>query len=306
MLVFVVKCCKMLKCVAYCVKLLYNIENEHQRLVLISFKGENYMDRELSILLIEDDTQVCKRFAVHADVMDDISIVAVTNNVYRALELVRDNTPDTIVLNLELNEGKGNGLQFLQDLNEIELSFKPYILVTTNVSSTVTTDYVREYGVDFIMSKHQSDYSEKNALEFLKMMKDIIQDSIKNTYEDYGLFESKESGEKRLKCIIDNELNSVGISPKAIGYKYLEDAITLIINGEERSVCIVIGETYGKSNSSVERAMQNAIDKAWRIADPDELFDNYKARIDSRRGIPTLTEFVYYYAKKIKEQSLSN
>lgn len=257
------------------------------------------MDRELSILLIEDDTQVCKRFAVHADVMDDISIVAVTNNAYRALELVRDKIPDTIILDLELNEGKGNGLLFLQDLNKMELPFKPYILVTTNVSSTTTTDCARKYGADFIMSKHQSDYSEKNALEFLKMMKDIIQDGIKNTYEDYDLFESKERGEKRLKRIIDNELNNVGISPKAVGYKYLEDAITLMINGEERNMCVVIGGMYGKSNSSVERAMQNAINKAWRTADPDDLFNNYKAHIDPRRGAPTLTEFVCYYANKI-------
>lgn len=257
------------------------------------------MDRILTILLIEDDAQACKRFAIHADSMDQVSIIAVTNNAYRALELVKDNMPDAIILDLELSKGKGNGLQFLKDMNKLELPFKPFILVTTNVSSAAASDYARKYGTDFIMSKHQSDYSEKNALEFLRMMKDIIQDGIKNNYEDYDLFESKERGEKRLKRIIYNELDLVGISPKAVGYNYLADGILMTMRGEERNMCVVIGEMYGKSNSSVERAMQNAINKAWRTVDTDELFNNYKAHIDPRRGAPTLTEFVCYYANKL-------
>lgn len=257
------------------------------------------MERELTVLLIEDDVEVCKRFAAHAEVMDDILIVAVTNNAYRAIELVKDNIPDAIILDLELTGGQGNGLKFLQELNDIKLPFKPYILVTTNVSSVVTNDYSRKYGADFIMSKHQSDYSERNALEFLQMMKEIIQDGIKNNYKDYDLLESKEKGEKRLKRIVYNELDLVGISPKAVGYNYLAEGIILTMRGEERNMCVVIGEMFGKSNSSVERAMQNAINKAWRTVDPEDLFNNYKARIDPRRGAPTLTEFVCYYANKL-------
>lgn len=258
------------------------------------------MERELSVLLIEDDAQVCKRFAAYAEEMDDISIIAVTNNSYRALDLVKNNIPDAIILDLELSEGEGNGLKFLQDMNNIELPFKPYVLVATNVSSITTNDYARKYGADFIMSKHQANYSEKSALEFLEMMKDIIQDGIKSNYKDYDLFEPKEKGDKRLKRLVYKELDLVGISPKAVGYKYLAEGIIHTMKGEERNMCVVIGEMFGKSNSSVERAMQNAINKAWRTVDTEELFNNYKAHIDPRRGAPTLTEFVCYYANKLK------
>ena len=47
--------------------------------------------------------------------------------------------------------------------------------------------------------------------------------------------------------------------------------------------------------------MQNAINKAWRTTDIEDLSINYTARISSEKGVPTMTEFIYYYADKLKE-----
>ena len=258
------------------------------------------MNRELNILLIEDDIDTCKHFTEYADLTKDISISAITNNSYRAVELLTEYLPDAIILDLELNQGKGNGLLFLQDLHKLSLPFKPYILVTTNNSSALTYDYARKYGADFIMSKHKDDYSEQAAIEFLKMMKDIIQNNISQNRTDYNPDESSSQKEKRLIRLIDIELNQIGISPKAIGYKYLTDAILLVMEGHTNNLCTTIGDKYSKTDASVERAMQNAINNAWRSNDIDELLKHYSARINSDRGVPTLTEFVYYYANKIK------
>lgn len=258
------------------------------------------MERELNVLLIEDDTSVCKRFAEYSDLTEGISIIAVTNNSHRALELVNEYLPDAIILDLELNLGKGNGVLFLKELHSLPLPFKPYILVTTNNSSAITYDYVRQLGADFIMSKHQDDYSEKNALEFLKMMKNMIQNNIKNKHSEQSASESLIQKDKRILRLIDIELNHIGISPKAVGYKYLTDAILFVVKGQTNNLCASIGSKYGKTDSSVERAMQNAINSAWRSNDIDELLKHYTARINSDRGVPTVTEFIYYYANKIK------
>ncbi|MDE6433929.1 MAG: response regulator [Lachnospiraceae bacterium] len=261
------------------------------------------MDRELNIMLIEDDSTVCKRFAEYVDITADVSLIAVTNNSYRALELIGEHLPDAIILDLELNQGKGNGLLFLQELKTLTIPFKPFILITTNNSSSVTYDYARQLGADFIMSKHQEDYSEQSAIDFLKMMKDIIQNNIQNSHPEYAQSESANQREKRLNRLINIELDLVGISPKAIGYKYLTTAILLVIDEHQNNLCTTIGKKYGKTDSSVERAMQNAINSAWRSNDIDELLKHYTARINPDKGVPTLTEFVYYYANKIKNNN---
>jgi len=258
------------------------------------------MDRTLNILLVEDDTEACVKFAEYADMSPNTSIVGVTNNSYRALELVSEMHPDAIILDLELNQGQGNGLQFLQDLKTADIPFKPYILVTTNNTSNTTYDYARQYGADFIMSKHKEDYSEKNAIDFLEMMKDIIQNNINKQYSSYSTTESPVQYEKRLKKRIAMEIDKIGISPKANGYQYLIDAIYLAINGTTTNICVEIGKMYSKTTASVERASQNAINKAWKTEDIEDLLANYTAKIRSEKGVPTLTEFVFYYANKIK------
>ncbi|MBQ4057669.1 MAG: response regulator [Lachnospiraceae bacterium] len=258
------------------------------------------MERTLNILLVEDDTETCARFAEYADMSPNISIVGVTNNSFRASELVSEMHPDAIILDLELNQGQGSGLQFLQDLKAADIPFKPYILVTTNNTSNTTYDYARQYGADFIMSKHKNDYSERNAIDFLEMMKEIIQNNISRQHSSYETTESPAQYEKRLKKRISMEIDKVGISPKANGYRYLIDAIYLVINGTTSNVCVEIGQKHSKTTASVERAIQNAINRAWKAEDIEVLLSNYTAKIRSEKGVPTLTEFVFFYANKIK------
>jgi len=210
--------------------------------------------------------------------------------------------PDVVILDLELHQGGGNGLVFLQELGQMDLPLRPYILITTNNTSMITYEYARQAGADFIMAKHQSDYSVKGAVDFLRMMKSVIQSRAGRAEPEHNTTESPEQRGKRITRRIDLELDYVGISPKAVGYKYLSDAIAMIISKPEKNLCAAIGSQYGKTDSSVERAMQNAINKAWRTTDIDDLTKYYTARICSDKGVPTITEFIYYYANKIKNE----
>ncbi len=109
-----------------------------------------------------------------------------------------------------------------------------------------------------------------------------------------------ESRSKRIIMSINNELNIVGINPKVVGYMYLTDAINIIIDKNVNNVCNIVAQKYDKSEESVRRAMQTAINQAWTKTDTETLLDNYKARITSENGSPTIMEFIYYYANKIK------
>lgn len=260
------------------------------------------MDRPLQVLLIEDEQAICQRFKEEIDERQDITLIGITNNSNRALELVQELSPDAIILDLELHYGKGNGLLFLQELRNKPLPFSPYILITTNNSSPNTYQYARETGADFIMYKHQDDYSEQKAIEFLCMMSSIILSNQKKQNPLYATTETPTQKKQRLRRIISKELDYVGINPKSVGYQYLIDAILMIIDDPAPNFSSIIAKKHKKTTSSVERGIQNAINRAWNTTDIDELLLHYTARIRSTKGVPTINEFVYYYANKIKNE----
>jgi len=260
------------------------------------------MDRELSVLLVEDDQKACANIIKLVDDTGALSLIGVTNNSEKALEYVSDYLPDAVILDLELHQGYGNGILFLQELRQLALPKIPYILVSTNNSSAITYDYVRQLGADFIMSKHQPDYSEKSVVDFLIMMKEIIIAHAKRNAVENNTNETPAQKNKRITRRIFTELDLIGISQKSVGHTYLVEAILIILNKPTINICDIIGKKYGKTTPSVERAMQNAISRAWRITDIDDLLLHYTAKISSERGVPTITEFVYYYANKIKNE----
>jgi len=104
---------------------------------------------------------------------------------------------------------------------------------------------------------------------------------------------------KHIKCKVTNEIDIIGISPKAIGRDYLIDVIVGRLEGKNARFD-TIAKLYGKTTSSVERAMQNAIDKVWNTVPQEVLKKHYKARIHSERGVPTVMEFICYYTNKLK------
>jgi two-component system, response regulator, stage 0 sporulation protein A len=260
------------------------------------------LEKCLSVLLIEDDEIACRDIMNYIDELDDLELIGITNSSEKAVEYVKEFLPDAVILDLELHQGGGNGLLFLADIKQLDLAYYPYILITTNNTSTITYEYARQSGADFIMAKHQTDYSSKNAVDFLRIMKDAIQSKNNSQTPEHNTIESPSQRNKRIIRKINIELDLIGVSPKAVGYKYLAEAIRLIIDKPSSNLCAVIGEQFSKTDSSVERAMQNAINKAWRTSDINDLTEHYKAKVNSDKGVPTLTEFIYYYANKIKNQ----
>lgn len=257
---------------------------------------------ELTILVVEDDLSICREISAYIDEIDDVRLIDFVNSSSKAEEIIRSSLPDAVILDLELHHGSGSGIALLQALQQNLPPRMPYILVTTNNSSLITYDAARKSGADFILYKHQEGYTPESAVDFLRILKDSIQSNKSNCAISTAEPQSAEQTRKRIARRISTELDRVGISPKAIGYQYLIDSIQTVMDGPTQNLCSIIGKKYGKTDSSVERAMQNAIVKAWRTTPIDDLLTFYTAKISSERGVPTITEFIYYYANKFKNE----
>jgi len=255
------------------------------------------MNTIMSILIIEDDQQACDELKKCIAQYDDMKVVAVCNNSQEAFEKARFLLPNVIILDLELHQGGGNGLMFLDSLLANPLAMNPFILVTTNNMSAVMLEQARAMGADFTLTKYEQGYSAQYVIDNIRMLRNAI--LRKNSTNHYTTSSPAEE-EQLIRSRIQREMDLIGIKAKAKGYNYLVDAIFLVIKEDEKHLSKVLAEKYNMSNTSIERAMQNAIKQAWTTNDIEDLLQYYTARIRADKGYPTMMEFIYYYSNKIK------
>jgi|SRR5699024_2459494 len=261
------------------------------------------MEQNLTILLIEDDPAECEAMSNYIESTTDMKLVGITKDSKQALEYLSSYQPDVIVLDLELHYGVGNGLSFLESIAQQNIEHPPFILVTTDNNSQIIHNQARKFGADYIIPKYKEDYSAQNSIQFLSGLKQSIQYSNKSKSARSAPHNTPETPQKhheRMDKRLFREFNQIGISPKMIGRKYLTDAVQLLIEDTSSKVCLLIANKYRKSEASVSRAMQNAINKAWSSSNIDNLAKYYTAHIRSDKSAPTYMEFIHYYADKIK------
>lgn len=259
------------------------------------------MNEKLTLLLIVNDTLTCKEIIDEtAKNADSFTLAGVTNNPDRAMHYVTDVHPDAIILSIDSAEDNDN-LSFLRQLKTAGIANPPYVAVIVDGTETAANKSAREYGADFIFSKSQDNFSAGGVIGFLKVMQPVIF-ARRPEEKDGEQALPEEIKEKRVNRRISNELDKLGMSPKSIGYRYLIDAIAIIMEQPVQHVCKIVSQKYGKTRNSVERAMQNAINRTWNSASEDELKANYTAKIKSSKGIPTITEFIFHYAHKLNNE----
>ena len=219
--------------------------------------------------------------------------------------MIRRLLPDVVILDIELHNGSGHTTSFplIEQLNKLKLKRKPKIIINTVVSSNTVYDFLHENGVDLIFYKKQSNYSVQNVIDTIVLLNSYSEDT---SFTGNITIDDSDDTKERISNMIDNELNLIGIGLHLQGRKYLHDAIYLLVaepdKAEKMTLVQYLVLKYKRSNSTISRAMQNAILHAWRISSIEDLEEHYKAKINYDTGIPTTNEFIYYYADKVRKQ----
>ena len=257
------------------------------------------MTNRLNVLIVEDDegdrNALVKEVKANAD---KLCFVDAVGSSERALEVIREHKPHAIILDLELQDGSGDGLELLEKLHSIVLSPKPYIVVNTNSASKVNRISAKKKGADYEFAKWQKGYSPKMVTDHLiRVMPEIL-----GCEEETPAPLTEQQQEKRMREFVQDEFNKLGVSIKNEGYNYLVDAVILAANGESQNWGKTLGAKYGKSEDSINHAMKYAIDRTWTKGDTNNLLKYYTAPLHNDKGAPTVYAFVFFYKQQLIKQ----
>ncbi|MCL2253147.1 MAG: hypothetical protein FWC09_01760 [Lachnospiraceae bacterium] len=261
--------------------------------------------RKMQFLLIEDDKQCRCEFN---DYISSQKIMAsdypldliIADGEAEGLLLVQQIPFEAIILELELSESDGDGLIFLEKLKQLNLPNKPYIVVSSNNRSPIIKEATRNLGADFY--KKKPDYSPEMVLNHILT---IYQSGIDNVI---SIKMEKTALADEIKVLVSN----IGLTDNLIGKKYVIEAILIVIenNGSDivlhKDVFPLIARRHNKSVSSINRAIESVINKAWSIGLGEIRQQFYKAAVSDSKGKPTNKEFIFTLAQQIKDANNLN
>jgi CheY-like chemotaxis protein len=272
----------------------------------ISMEGDGSMnnDKPMPILLIEDELAEHRKFKECADGRTDVNLIGMTVSSGEGLQIVKNRLPEGVILDMELSKGEGHGLQFLTNLKETRLRLRPIVVVTTNIQSEVMYDRIHDIGASFVFSKKQKGYTPDLVFDMLMTLRQSLPYAqTDDLNSETSTAESPEEQRARVLGQIDAEFDGLGISRGLKGRNYLRETVFLQANrtsGEPVPVIDQVAALYRVNYNSVIRAIQTAIERTWETTDIDTLKEKYPVHINMRTGVPAPTEFIRYYADKLR------
>lgn len=256
---------------------------------------------KFKILIIEDDETACNAFREIIKTDEDLSLINCVSDAEVAIDIMKTNSPDALILDLELHNGAGKGTDVLNALKF--LPYKPFIVVTTHNPSAITHGIVRRKGADFIICKHERDYSAKKVLGIIYEARDFLYDmSETNHTEDISKVKNDYYISK-VNSLICEELNFVHTPSSMTGYQYLQRGIFLLIDGvDSKNVIKTVAKEFNATTISVNRAMQRAIDKTLYKSDIFTTAKEHTALCNQAGEPSTPKEFICSIANKIRNR----
>jgi len=281
----------------------------------------------MTLMIIEDEKSERDKFLVYAkSCPEKIRFVASTNSSRRGIEVMREVAPEGIILDLELKDGIGSGMEFLSTLKIAGsdglpiINYKPIIIVTTNNPSEHTHNAVRGLGVDLIFYKKQIDYSPRLVIDHLLMFRSVM-GAGHNGFESKGepvevddlLDDSEDAAETispdEAKKQTNIELDAIGMGRHYRGRNYLVTAISSLVvcdnDAPEDRIIFKVAQEHEVQYSSVLRAMQTAIENTWYDCEPEVLSRQYATHVSQVKGRPTPNELIHYYADKVRDNIIA-
>lgn len=256
---------------------------------------------KIKLGIVDDCKDFCDVLQEYFAEQDDMEVTFIAEDGLMALEKLKTNDVDILILDLVMPHLDGIGV--LESLNTMELEHYPRVLMVSAIGQDSMIQRATSLGAEYYFVKP----IDKDVLcKRIRQMTDnnsLLVDchSLKKASIYNNIFKQTD-----LEIEITNLIHEIGVPAHIKGYQYLRDAITIVVDDMD-ILCAVTKELYpmiAKMNnttpSRVERAIRHAIEVAWnrgRIETIDEIF-GYTVQND--KGKPTNSEFIAIIADKLR------
>lgn len=289
--------------------------------------------RKINIVIADNNNSNAKELKDFLIAKDDIGLVHVVDNGRDVLSLVNIMDIDVVICDLFIPKIDGFGV--IEGIDNMNLDNKPLIIMTSiipgdyilkKITNTESIDgyLLKPLNNELVFQKIQNlrlnniGYKDNKSNILNLFNQPMYNESFISVFDscdtlciekDNNVVDSKDLD---LEIKISNTLHKLGIPANIKGYRYLQDAIKLVIDNSSL-VYALTKELYPsiatKNNttvSKVDRAIRHAIKVVSLKGDICAMQDMFNLSIDAEKTRYKNSEFIAKISEKIKLELVSN
>lgn len=244
--------------------------------------------KKITIVLADEDKNFLEEM-VKNFTEEKYEILATTTEGNKLIELVKQYSPDVVIMDIVLQ--KCDGFKVLESLPK---NINTKVIVQSSLSIDGFINKAISLGAKYYCIKPFD----------IQTLKDRIADIMSpETNQSKVFFNAKTPNHIEEK--ITNIFITVGIPAHIKGYQFLREAIKLaianpeIINSITKKLYPTIAEKFDTSASKVERAIRHAIEVAWNRGKIENINNLFGIKVYSSNEKPTNGEFIALVADKM-------
>jgi sporulation transcription factor Spo0A len=257
---------------------------------------------KISVAIVDDNERMVELLTDIMKEDGDIEVVGCADNGMDALILIKEKTPDVVLLDLVMP--KLDGLGVMEKVKQTTEHKKiPSFIIISAIGQEGVMENAFELGADYYIMKP---FDNQMVLSRVKQIKSglknkLVESPKGNVYENKTAFI-----EHNLESDVTNIIHEIGVPAHIKGYQYLRDAIMMSVNDGEMLNSITkllypsIAKRHKTTPSRVERAIRHAIEVAWSRGKMDTIDELFGYTVSNGKGKPTNSEFVALIADKIR------
>ncbi|MGI6669910.1 MAG: sporulation transcription factor Spo0A [Acetivibrionales bacterium] len=221
----------------------------------------------ISVLVVDDNIKFCDMLCKYIDNTGDINVAGIAMNGVNAIEMIKAQKPDVVILDIILPEIDGIGV--LERTQDISPDKRPVFIVLSAIGKELVIQKAVELGADYYVIKP---FDIEMLIKYIRMLhaerkamrKAISHRPVKPAYQVH------ETVENRTERIIAGLIKRMGITPNVAGYRYLREAAALavnqpaLLNSVVRLIYPVLAEKHNTTVKGIDKAIRCAIDSGYK------------------------------------------
>lgn len=254
--------------------------------------GRERRMKKIKVLVGDDNREFCELVKEYMLSQSDFELVGVAHNGLDVVAAVERELPDVVVLDIIMPHLDGIGV--LEKLNAMSLERRPKIIMLTAFGQEAITQRVIELGADYYVLKPFS----------LDVLSTRVRQLANGTAPPVRPVSPQR--DRNIDSEVTSVIHEIGIPAHIKGYRYLREAILMVVNrvellgGITKELYPTIARNHNTTPSRVERAIRHAIEVAWSRGNLETINSLFGHTVNRDRGKPTNSEFIAMVADKLR------